>query len=250
MIKQFGWFLLLVSLVFQTGSGFAASGTVRGETEGPRNPPNAKLQFKMTYSGIPIADVVDSLTFSKSDYHIDSNAKPIGMAKILRQPEVLRSSKGFMDENMQLRLNDYLETRGERKRKINVNYEDGIIIWDDSKHGGGQEVLADRVVIDPLSMIYLPYITGQLEAVEAMYNDGRQFKEFSTSLEKNAGSMTVPYGKFKVSKLVLETDEASRQRTVWYADELDNLPVKVRISNGTQQIEFELAAVNGKKTKN
>lgn len=223
---------LLVVLVTMAGAVAAAPGDVR-------------VRYRMTWGGIEIAEVVDTLRFAgDGSYRIDSKAQPTGLAKTFNLPTVDRHSSGRVAADGSLLMESYVESRGDRLRKVTYDRVAGVVEWVNDKDQPGSAKPREAMVLDNLTYIYMPYATGQLVTEgSAMMADGRRLYEFEYARDAQPVTVAGKLGEFAAWRYVRVNYSDNRKRTAWYAPDLRNLPVRARLVNGVNVIEFFLLAV-------
>lgn len=204
------------------------------------SPRDVELKYRMSYAGLQIADVVDQLKFTEAGYEITSSATPTGLAAALNQPAVERISTGTLTANGALQMQRYHETRGDRVREINFDATAKMVTWSDSRRGDGSGSSNGGLVVDSLSYIYQGYVLGNLELENILFADARKLRHITVAKTETIDKFKVEYGTFAVIRQDLDTTEPERKRIAWYAPQLDHIPVRIRLVNGNNVVEFEL----------
>ena len=206
-------------------------------------PVDATVRYRMTYGGLPVADVTDTLKFGEDSFIFDSSAKAAGLAKALNLDAVQRKSSGVLLADGSLLTEVYLYSRGDKNRRSDVDRAAGMISWIDDKGTRGEAQISHDHVMDFLSFQYLFYSTGvPVESGEVQMTDGRRVQIYAFAKQDDVEQVQVDYGTFETLRYE-RVDDSQRQRTVWFAPQLRMIPVKVQIVGEGTVIEFTLQDV-------
>ena len=212
------------------------SGTVAAQEPQPLT-----LHFDFSYNNIPAAKVVETFRLEEDGgYVIDSHAKASGLAKLL-YGDVVRKSRGRIDEVWGLQTLQYEEKRGKRPKTIMIFEEDDGVLHLQKGEQKRTEPTPESPLVDYLTAIYRPYIMKSLTPGMVAATDGWRLKTY----EYIAGEMEkvkIPMGEFDAVPLIRESDRG--KRVFWLAPEMDFIPIKVHIDDKGHVFESVLTAVN------
>ncbi len=206
-------------------------------------PGNAVVQYRMTFGGLPVGDVTDTVEFTDAAFAISSDAQATGLAKVLNLPAVQRKSTGRRLTDGSLLTEFFEQQRGDKLRSAEVDIEGGIIKWLNDGQPGEAQITHENVM-DFLAFQYLFYSTGTTpQSGEVQMTDGRRSQIYAYEQRSDLEQLQVPYGTFDTVRYE-RTDNPQRKRVVWFAPELMLLPVKVFIDNDGSIIEFVMVDVS------
>ncbi len=202
---------------------------------------DASLTYQFSWGGLAIAQINDQLKFSEQRYVIESDLTTVNWLSILDIPSLKRTVSGTVSSAQKLQPNLYNQRHGSRHTDIQFNYAARQIIWQDTKRGFFTTTLPDLGAYDTLSSMYLFYAAGQpTEKFKLHFVDNKRLRtyEFQSDLvpveiETAAGDYTA-----------LRYDCATKPVTIWYAGDLNWIPIKASIGTGIQRFSIELAAAS------
>ena len=210
-------------------------------TAAAQEPKSLTLHFDFFYNNIPAAKVVETFTIEEDGgYVINSHAKASGLAKLL-YGDVIRKSRGRIDEVLGLLPLHFETKRGKRPKNTMVFDEDAGVLHLQRGEETRSEPVPEAPLVDYLTAIYRPYILQTLTPGMVAATDGWRIKTY----EYIAGEMEkikTPMGEFDAVPLIRESERGNR--VFWLAPEMDYIPIKVHIDDKGHVFKSVLTAVN------
>lgn len=196
---------------------------------------NITLHYSMTYNGIEIAEIRESLQFdSNGVYVIESYATPVGLASALNLSPQNRLSCGTVDDSGQLLVERFYYQRGNKKRASVVNREEGTVRLDNEGNISDYAIEDQTIIVDNLNVGYLFYVQGSLDnSLQINITDGRRVKAYEYRQVAEV-ALTVPAGKLETVKYDRVGDK--KTNSVWFSPELNNLPVQLLLGEVEMQL--------------
>ncbi len=224
-MKFFSTFLLLWGLSF---SIFAAD-----------LPTRIDISFEVT-TGMGQGELNETLRIQKENgalsYHITSEARAIGVFKLVRPGSIVRDSRGIITQQG-LRPSRFSDQRGKKIPSTAIfDWENDFLVIQ-HKNQEKKEVLPIGT-LDRLSLLY-NYIFTPLdgEFVDLHVTDGRHLQQVRYSIEKE--TLETPIGKLETIVLTKQREENDKmKRKIWFATNHHMLPVRI-ISTEKDGLELE-----------
>ena len=206
-------------------------------------PADVRLVYKMTWNGLSIATVVDTLRFTSGGYVIDSRAESEGLAKAVNQPAVNRNSQGVYSELEGLKPERYERERDGELRISRIDREAGVVKLDNEGEMSEVEI-THELVHDNLSLAYDSYVrAGAAEDLKFQLTDGRRLTDVAYKKDADEGVVSTGMGELRAQRLSRVTD-TDRNYVLWLATEHDLLPALIQLERGGSSIVFTLLEIS------
>lgn len=203
------------------------------------------LHFDFFYNGIKAAEVTETFSANESgEYEIASNAKALGLAKIL-YGDVARKSVGRVDSQIGLQMRRYEEQRGSRPPQSAETNESANTIRLQRGEEMREEPAPDAPLTDYLTALYRHYILKQMTPGRAAATNGWRLRIYDYAAGETEEVQTAA-GVFAAESL--HRDSPRGRRTFWFAPSLDYLPIKIYIDDKGHVFETVLTKIVSAKT--
>lgn len=202
--------------------------------------PAATLKFRMSWGGMEIAEVTDTITLEEDGYEIVSDAQTVGLARLLSQGAMYRRSRGARDPGGALLPEVFEQRRGDDEREARIDYGRGVAAI--TRRGESHEAeLSLPHVHDSLTLIYDFYARDAYVAEGASHlTSGRRLSEYEFVTDGTPAMLTVAAGEMLATRYERHGDAEEGQYEVWFADEHRRIPVYISLRRGNNHMEFEL----------
>ena len=201
--------------------------------------PAATLTFRMSWGGMEIAEVTDTVMLAEDGYEIVSDAQTVGLAKLLGGA-MYRRSRGARGADGGLQPEIFEQRRGDDEREARIDYGRGVAAI--TRRGESHEAeLSLPQVHDSLTLIYDFYARDAYVAKGASHlTSGRRLSEYEFVASAGPVMMTVAAGEMLATRYERHGDAEEGQYEVWFADEHRRIPVLISLRRGNNHMEFEL----------
>lgn len=191
-------------------------------------------------TGIGHGELHETLRIKKKDdslsYHITSEARAIGIMKIVKPGSILRDSRGIVTKRG-LRPNHFSDQRGRKRPSIAIfDWEKASLVI---RHKGKEK--QESLPVGTLDRLSLPYnfmftpLTGQFFDVHV--TDGRLLEQVRYTIEKEI--LDTPLGKLDTIALTRQRKKDDKlARKIWLATNHHMLPVRI-VSTEDDGLEIE-----------
>ena len=213
-------------------------------TASAADPVKAIVKFKMTWSGIPIAEATDTLEFKDGRYKITSEAVAIGLAKALGQPPIDRYSEGTYDESGFLSPERYEHVRDGKSRISVIDREAGVVRINTEGVESTEEITLDAIH-DNLTLAYNFYALGEaLPAGKFHLTDGKRMVDIDfVAVGEEPETVETGMGRIEAYKFERLTDKPGRKYLIWYAKDARLMPAIYVSRRDSSEISFILQSV-------
>lgn len=207
-------------------------------------PSKAVVKFKMTWGGIPIAEVTDTLEFGQGRYKITSEAVAIGLAKALGQPPIDRLSEGTYGVDGFLLPERYEHLRDGKARISVIDRGAGLVNIDTEGEKKTETITLDTVH-DNLTLAYNFYALGAATGSGMFHlTDGRRLTDIEfVSVGEGTETVETEMGPIEAYRYERVTDNPGRQYLIWFAKEHRMVPAKYVSRRDSSEIAFILQSV-------
>lgn len=168
-------------------------------------------------------------------YIFESIMRTSGITALFRRDRVSELSRGVIQNGRYTPLRyEYDNSRKKRRFALDFDYANGIITSTDN--GGSRKVRIPSMLLDKL--VYQAQLMRDLaSSLQPLHYEVADKDEMKTYLIKTVGNedIVTPHGRYKTVRLERSNEDAKRRTTVWCAESLDWLPVRVdyRDKDGT-----------------
>ena len=200
------------------------------------------LQLEFFYGGTKVADVTDVLRVSESAdggavYEIDSDARAVGLAKLLHG-DTVRRSRGRVDAEYGLLMTMYYDKRGTRKEQQARLTEGRLFL---QRGDEKREEAVQEPVFDYLTLLYRSYFLGAPIGGEVLFTNGWRLRNYDY---REQGMETVATGMGEMEAVLLVRSSDRGDRKIWLAPSLGYLPVRAYVNDKGHEFTTVMQSVS------
>ena len=168
-------------------------------------------------------------------YIFESVMRTSGITALFRRDRVSEISRGVIQNGRYTPLRyEYDNSRKKRRFALDFDYANGNVTSTDN--GESRKVRISSMLLDKL--VYQAQLMRDLaSSSQPLHYEVADIDETKTYLIKTVGieNIATPHGRYKTVRLERSNENAKRRTTVWCAERLDWLPVRVdyRDKDGT-----------------
>ena len=202
------------------------------------------LFFDLSYNGFKIAEVTETFTpLEDGGYIIKSHAVAVGLAKLLHG-DVVRESRGRLNDESGLQTNYYREKRGSYVLQKAV-FDEATGEWRLFKDKRGKkETRVEKPaspIYDYLNAAYRGYTENRLFGGKITMTNGWRLKTYDYQIGETE-KMTTVRGTLSVVPIIRESPRG--KRIFWLAAEMDYLPIKSYVDDKGHVFETVLTGAS------
>ena len=199
------------------------------------------VSYQLTWGGLTVASITDELSFSDKQYTINSTLMPFSWLEIFNFPSLERAINGRIKNDGQLLPSSYYQRYGARQTEILFNHASNQVSWQDSKRGIFSAVMPPGQTSDALSVMYLFYNRGPPpETFAVNFVDGKRLRTYEFQSDLTSQDITTETGSYTAFEYTCTT----KPITIWYAAELNWIPLKVQIKQALQTFEITFTSAS------
>lgn len=233
--------ILTTFILFNYSIAFADQNTI----------PNFTAKYSVSKSGISLGEMVSTFkTDQHNNYTYSSITEPKGIASWFSSDKVSEVSNGtYLDGKITSLQYSYSRSGGKKKQdtKINFDYQNNIAI--DITNGETKKLTigertTDRQIAQILLMIDMFNNEDDLNYEVINKQELKPYNFNKSELEK----IDTELGELNTIKVVRKRKGSSRETTLWLAEGLLYLPVRIKqTKDGSTKFEMDLIKLDGIK---
>ena len=199
------------------------------------------VSYQLTWDGFTIAYITDELSLFDEQYTINSTLMPRSWLEVFGIPSLERAVNGRITNDGQLQPSSYYQSFGARQTEILFNHASSQISWVDSKHGIFSTDIPPGQTSDALSVMYLFYNRGPPpETFAVNFVDGKRLRTYEFQSDLTPQDITTETGSYTAFEYTCTT----KPITIWYAAELNWIPLKMQIKQALQTFEITFTSAS------
>jgi len=193
--------------------------------------PDFEAEYALYMKGMKVAEM--ERRFSRSgdgQYLYRSDTETTGLFSLFRDDRITEESRGRLNSDAPRPLHyQYSHTGSKKHRKVSIRFD-----WDRNEvinlvNGDAWKMDLEPGVVDKLlyQFIIMQDLNAGKRHLKYIIADGGRTKTYHFEPEGEEVIET-PLGRLKTLKLIRNKPNSRRETTLWCAEELNYLPVKVR----------------------
>ncbi|MEN8178175.1 MAG: DUF3108 domain-containing protein [Pseudomonadota bacterium] len=200
-------------------------------------------KFQVTRSNIPLGtlDLRLDLT-ADGGYNYTGHTKPGAIIRWLISDEVHESSRGtYADRQIVPLTYEFLQSNGEVKKKTLLKFDwKTEKVWTTSEGTRWSQKLSPGMHDKFSQQLALRLeLSGGAKTASYPVADGGRIKTYYYKVE-GSDSINLPYGRLNCLKVKRNKENHPPDYTIWFAPELDYLPVKIERKRSSGHYTIEL----------
>ncbi|MDJ0808095.1 MAG: DUF3108 domain-containing protein [Gammaproteobacteria bacterium] len=205
-------------------------------------------RFQVKRNGLPLGNLDLRLVINEGQYHYTGHTRPGAIIRWFMADEVHESSKGTYADRQVIPLSyEFRQGNGKVKKQTLLDFDwQAKKVWTDSEGARWSQAIAVGTHDKFSQQLALRLSLSEgVKAVSYPVADGGRVKNYHYQVAGNE-TINLPYGRLKCLKVKRNKDNHPPDYRIWFAPELDYLPVKIERKRKSGRYSIELLEFNGR----